>query len=104
MAHVSPSFSATLRLSLEDAPGTFARVAEAIGEAGGSLGAIDLVRVDAGTKIRDVTVMATDEAHLHEIAEAARSVEGVDGLIRLCSHGGPRVTASLSMFSHQASR
>ncbi|HSG13066.1 MAG TPA: NAD-dependent malic enzyme [Gaiellaceae bacterium] len=80
MAHVSPSFSATLRLSLEDAPGTFARVAEAIGEAGGSLGAIDLVRVDAGTKIRDVTVMATDEAHLHEIAEAARSVEGVEVL------------------------
>ena len=80
MAHVSPSFSATLRLRLEDAPGTFAKVAEAIGEAGGSLGAIDIVRVDAGTKIRDVTVMATDEAHLHKIAEAARSVEGVEVL------------------------
>ena len=43
MAHISPSFSATLRLRLEDAPGTFARVAEAISEAGGSLGAIDIV-------------------------------------------------------------
>jgi malate dehydrogenase (oxaloacetate-decarboxylating) len=80
VAHVSPSFSATLRLSLKDAPGTFARVAEAIGEAGGSLGAIDIVRVEAGTKIRDVTVLATDEAHLHEIAEAARSVEGAEVL------------------------
>jgi len=80
MAHVSPSFSATLRLRLEDAPGTFGRVAEAIGEAGGSLGAIDIVRVEPHHKVRDVTVSATDEAHLHDIAEAARAVEGVEVL------------------------
>jgi malate dehydrogenase (oxaloacetate-decarboxylating) len=80
MAHISPSFSATLRLRLEDAPGTFARVAEAIGEAGGSLGAIDIVRVERDFKVRDVTVSATDEAHLHVIAEAARSVPGVEVL------------------------
>jgi malate dehydrogenase (oxaloacetate-decarboxylating) len=77
---VSPSFSATLRLRLEDAPGTFARVAEAIGNAGGSLGAIDLVRVERDHKVRDVTVSATDEAHLHDIAEAARAVDGVEVL------------------------
>jgi malate dehydrogenase (oxaloacetate-decarboxylating) len=80
MAHVSPSFSATLRLRLEDAPGTFGRVAEAIGDAGGSLGAIDIVRVEPGFKIRDVTVSATDEAHLHRIAEAAHSIDGVEVL------------------------
>jgi malate dehydrogenase (oxaloacetate-decarboxylating) len=78
MAHISPSFSATLRLKLEDAPGTFARVAEAIGEAGGSLGAIDIVRVERRHKIRDVTVSASDDAHLHRIAEAVRSVDGVE--------------------------
>ncbi len=80
MAHVSPSFSATLRLRLEDAPGTFARVADAIGDAGGSLGAIDIVRVEPHHKVRDVTVSATDETHLHRIAEAAHSVEGVEVL------------------------
>src|SRR5262245_22144404 len=80
MAHVSPSFSATLRLRLEDAPGTFARVAEAIGEAGGSLGAIDIVRVERNHKVRDVTVSASDEGHLHRIADAAHSVEGVEVL------------------------
>jgi malate dehydrogenase (oxaloacetate-decarboxylating) len=80
MAHVSPSFSATLRLRLEDAPGTFARVAEAIGEAGGSLGAIDIVRVERGHKVRDVTVSASNEEHLHRIAEAAHSAEGVEVL------------------------
>ncbi|HEY4621008.1 MAG TPA: ACT domain-containing protein, partial [Gaiellaceae bacterium] len=70
MAHVSPSFSATLRVRLEDSPGTFAKVAAAIGDAGGSLGAIDLVRVERRYKVRDVTVSAADDEHLHRIAEA----------------------------------
>ena len=48
MSHVSASFSATIRVRLADAPGSFARLAEAIGDAGGSLGAIDLVRVEQG--------------------------------------------------------
>jgi malate dehydrogenase (oxaloacetate-decarboxylating) len=80
VAHISPSFSATLRLRLEDAPGTFAKVADAIGDSGGLLGAIDIVRVERGYKIRDVTVMAAGDEHLHKIAEAARAVPGVDVL------------------------
>ena len=80
MAHVSPSFSATLRVRLEDSPGTFAKVAAAIGEAGGSLGAIDLVRVERRYKVRDVTVLAADDEHLHRIAEAVRAVDGVEVL------------------------
>jgi len=78
--HLSPSFSATLRLKLQDAPGTFAKVADAIGAAGGLLGAIDIVRVERGYKIRDVTVSAGGDEHLHAIAEAARSVDGVEVL------------------------
>jgi len=80
MAHVSPSFSATLRVRLEDSPGTFAKVAAAIGDAGGSLGAIDLVRVERRYKVRDVTVLAADDEHLHRIAEAVRAVDGVEVL------------------------
>src|SRR5512134_875202 len=80
MAHVSPSFSATLRVQLEDTPGSFARLAGAIGDEGGLLGAIDLVRVEKSRKVRDVTVSATDEPHLHRIAEAVRSLEGVEVL------------------------
>ncbi len=77
-SHLSASFSATMRVQLSDAPGTFARLAQAVGDAGGSLGAIDLVRVEAHHKIRDVTVAATDEEHLHRIVEAARAVTGVE--------------------------
>ena len=80
MAHLSPSFSATLRVQLEDTPGSFARLAGAIGDEGGLLGAIDLVRVEKNRKVRDVTVSATDEEHLHRIAEAVRALDGVDVL------------------------
>jgi malate dehydrogenase (oxaloacetate-decarboxylating) len=63
---------------VENQPGSFARLASAIGEAGGLLGAIDLVRVEHGKKVRDVTVLADDEAHIHRIVDAVREVEGID--------------------------
>jgi malate dehydrogenase (oxaloacetate-decarboxylating) len=75
--HPSASFSATLRVRLGDHPGSFAALAGAIGSVGGSLGSIDLVRVERGTKIRDVTVLAADGAHLDRIVEAVREVESV---------------------------
>jgi len=78
--HPSASFSATIRLRLDDSPGTFARFAAAIGEAGASLGAIDIVRVERNTKIRDVTVLAADASHLDEVVTAVRDVPGVEVL------------------------
>jgi malate dehydrogenase (oxaloacetate-decarboxylating) len=76
--HPSASFSATLRVHLDNRPGSFARLASAIGEAGGLLGAIDLVRVERGKKVRDITVLADDEAHIGRIVEAVRAVEGIE--------------------------
>jgi malate dehydrogenase (oxaloacetate-decarboxylating) len=77
-AHPSASFSATLRVHLDNHPGSFARLAEAIGDAGGLLGAIDLVRVEHGKKVRDVTVLATDDAHVARIVAVVRAVPGID--------------------------
>ena len=74
----SASFSATLRVHLDDRPGAFAELARAIGDAGGSLGAIDLVRVEHGKKIRDVTVDAASADHIEVIAGAVRAVPGVE--------------------------
>jgi malate dehydrogenase (oxaloacetate-decarboxylating) len=76
--HTSAAFSATLRVHLENQPGSFARLAAAIGEAGGSLDAIDLVRVEHGKKVRDVTVLAIDEAHMAEITRAVNAREGIE--------------------------
>ncbi len=76
--HPSASFSATLRVRLENLPGTFARLAETVGEAGGLLGAIDLVRVEAGTKVRDVTVLAGNAEHMERIADAVQQLPGIE--------------------------
>ena len=76
--HPSASFSAAIRVRIENQPGAFARLAAAIGEAGGLLGAIDLVRVEGTTKIRDVNVLADDEHHLDAIVAAVHSVDGVE--------------------------
>jgi malate dehydrogenase (oxaloacetate-decarboxylating) len=78
MARLSASFSATIRVHLDDRPGAFADLARAIADAGGSLDAIDLVRVEGDTKVRDVTVFAQDATHVERIVAAVRSVRGVE--------------------------
>jgi malate dehydrogenase (oxaloacetate-decarboxylating) len=78
MSHYSASFSVTLRVRLVDSPGSFADLARAIADAGGLLDAIDLVRVEAGAKIRDVGIQATDAAHADAIVEACRQVPGIE--------------------------
>src|SRR5947207_8090344 len=74
----SASFSATLRVHLEDRPGSFADVARAIGDAGGSLGAIDLVRIEQGKKIRDITVDASSADHIERIVASVHALPGVE--------------------------
>src|ERR1700732_1996981 len=74
----SASFSATLRVHLDDRPGAFADLARAIADAEGNLGAIDLVRVEQGKKVRDVTVDAASADHLEAIVAAVHSLEGVE--------------------------
>ena len=76
--HLSASFSATLRVKLADVPGTFAKLATAIGTAGGLLGAIDLVRLETNKKVRDVTVSASSAEHIAAIVDAVRAVPGIE--------------------------
>jgi len=76
--HPSAQFSTTLRVHLDNRPGSFAAVAEAIGDAGGLLDAIDLVRVEDEKKVRDITVLATGADHVERIVEAVRGVDGVE--------------------------
>jgi malate dehydrogenase (oxaloacetate-decarboxylating) len=73
----SASYSLTVRVRIPQEPGSFARVAAAIGAAGGILGAIDLVRAERDGVVRDVTCMASDAAHGQLIVDAVRGVEGV---------------------------
>jgi malate dehydrogenase (oxaloacetate-decarboxylating) len=74
----SASFSATLRVHLDDRPGAFAELARAIADAGGNLGAIDLVRVESGKKVRDITVDAASADHIESIVAAVRMLPGIE--------------------------
>jgi malate dehydrogenase (oxaloacetate-decarboxylating) len=73
----SASYSVTMRIELPQHPGSFARVAGAIGEQGGVLGAIDLVRVERGCVVRDVTVSCGDGAHAERVVSAVRAIDHV---------------------------
>jgi malate dehydrogenase (oxaloacetate-decarboxylating) len=73
----SASYSITIRVRLKQRPGAFARVAAAIGDTGAILGAIDLVRVERGEVVRDVTMSCVDAGHGEAVAEAVGRLDGV---------------------------
>src|SRR5919202_1170811 len=73
----SASYGLTLRLELSTRPGTLGRVTTAIGEAGGDIDAIDIVRTGGGVIVRDITVACRDEAHGESIARDLERIEGV---------------------------
>jgi malate dehydrogenase (oxaloacetate-decarboxylating) len=73
----SASYSFTMRVRARQSPGAFARVAAAVGETGAILGAIDLVRVEGATAVRDVTVACIDADHAERVVGAVRALEDV---------------------------
>jgi malate dehydrogenase (oxaloacetate-decarboxylating) len=75
--NTSASYAVTIRVELPSAAGSFARLAAAIADAGGDVGAIDLVRVTKRHTVRDITVAASDAEHAQRIVDAVRSVEGI---------------------------
>jgi len=78
MAHIpSPSYSITIRVEIDNKVGMFAKLATALSYAGGDLGSIDIVRVEKGKIIRDITVNARDEKHEKAIVTSIKSIEGV---------------------------
>ncbi len=76
-ALTSPSYSLTIRVSLDNRPGMLGRLTTAIGEEGGNIGAVDIVSVGHNVLIRDLTVNARDEAHAQRIVDRVNRIEGV---------------------------
>ena len=74
-AHPSAQYSLTIRIEIDDRPGMLGKVAVAIGEAGGTIGAIDLV--ETGERlVRDITVEGADRKHWEKILAAIAAVDG----------------------------
>ena len=71
----SAQFSLTIRVEIDDKPGMLGRVATAIGDAGGTIGAVDLVEV-GDTLIRDITVETAGPAEWDQITAAIDAIDG----------------------------
>jgi malate dehydrogenase (oxaloacetate-decarboxylating) len=74
----SAQYSLTLRVRIDHRPGMLGRVATAIGEAGGTIGDIELVEVNRRHTLRDITVDAGGEEHARAIVETVRAVAGAE--------------------------
>jgi malate dehydrogenase (oxaloacetate-decarboxylating) len=73
-----PTYGITVRAQYPNTIGMLGRIASAIGEAGGDIGAVDIVRVDGRNIIRDITVSVKDDTHARVVVEALRAVPDVE--------------------------
>ena len=78
MAETSPSYSFTLRIKADNSPGMIGVITSAIGEAGGDIGGIDIIRATTSSVIRDYTVNAANVVHSNHIAEAIEETRGAE--------------------------
>jgi malate dehydrogenase (oxaloacetate-decarboxylating) len=71
------AYTITVRCHIENQPGMLGKVATVIGEVGGDIGAIDLVRAERKAIIRDITVRVQDELHGDRIVRRMNAIAGV---------------------------
>src|SRR3954454_16297067 len=76
MPSVSAQYAIILRVEIDHRPGMLGRVATAIGEAGGSIGSVDLIGLEGGHTLRDITIETAGEDHAQEIADRVDAVDG----------------------------
>lgn len=75
--HQGIAYTLTIRCQIDNRPGMLGAIATAIGESGGNIGAIDIVRVDRKHLVRDITVRVQDELHGDRIVRRVNAIPGV---------------------------
>ena len=73
----SASYSITVRLDIANQPGMLGKVATAIGEDGGDIGAVDIVEVAETHITRDITINCRDIAHGEALVKILKAIDGV---------------------------
>jgi malate dehydrogenase (oxaloacetate-decarboxylating) len=73
----SEGYAITLRLRLSNKPGVLGQVTLAIGEAGGNIGAIDIVEVANNQLVRDITIAAGNDTTAKRIIDAVKALPDV---------------------------
>ena len=71
------AYAVTVRVQYPNRPGMLGQFATAIGEVGGDIGALDIVRSTRRVMVRDITVSARDVPHSQEIVTRVRAIPGV---------------------------
>ena len=74
----SAQFSIILRLELQRRPGSLGRLTSAIGEAGGQIGAIDILVQGEDKTLREITVDCSDREHWDQVVRVVESLDEVN--------------------------
>jgi malate dehydrogenase (oxaloacetate-decarboxylating) len=74
------AYTITVRCQIENRPGMLGKLATAIGDAGGDIGAIDLMRADRKAMQRDITIRVQDELHGDRVVRRINAVPGIQVL------------------------
>jgi malate dehydrogenase (oxaloacetate-decarboxylating) len=74
----SAQYRLTIRVRIDDAHGLLGLLTGAIGEAGGIVGAVDLIEVDGSHSLRDIVVDASGRDHWEQIIAAIEALPGAE--------------------------
>lgn len=77
MLKPTPSFSVTIRIEYPNVVGMLGKLTSLIGESGGDIGSIDIVKIGKNTIVRDITFSGSNEEHIHKIVEVVKAIENV---------------------------
>jgi malate dehydrogenase (oxaloacetate-decarboxylating) len=77
---LSPSYAIAMRVRIPNHPGMLGKVATAIGDAGGGIGAVNIVTREKDSMVREITVDTSGLDHARAIVDAVGAVDGVSVL------------------------
>jgi len=73
----SPGYSILIRLEIPTKPGTLGKVASAIGQAGGDIGAVDIIGFLREKIIRDIVVSVANVEMGQKVVDEVKKIKGV---------------------------
>jgi len=73
----TPSYSTTIRIEYPNVVGMLGKLTSTIGEAGGDIGSIDIIKTSKNMITRDITFSATSEEHIEQIIDKIRQLSNV---------------------------
>ncbi len=73
----TPSYSTTIRIEYPNIVGMLGKLTSTIGEAGGDIGSIDIIKTSKNLITRDITFSATSEKHIEQIINKIRELKNV---------------------------